>query len=59
MESELSNRLKSIRAYAQDLISCNHLSQNEESMMNSIKLMCLGGAEYKNGVVKLKKKMFK
>lgn len=59
MEAELSNRLSSIKAYVSDLIACGHLSSEEERMMKNIKLMCLGGSEYKNGKISLKSERFK
>lgn len=54
MEAELSNRLKSIHAYVRDLISCGHLSSQEENMMLKIRQMCLGNVVYSNGVTKIR-----
>lgn len=59
METELSKRLSSIKAYVGDLIACGHLSSEEERILTNIKLMSLGGSEYNNGRIKLKTKEFK
>lgn len=54
MEAELSKRLSSIHSYVRDLISCGHLSSQEENMMLKIRQMCLGNIIYSNGVTKIR-----